>query len=103
MRIFLSDNDMRRPLTGAAGAEFKRAGWYLEGNEQPTVFDAKVRSLRPVLEAEHPTVRHVDLASGGDLLLSLSGDVTVQILPPKHAEQEGWRFFDRLGNHVVFP
>jgi hypothetical protein len=100
-QTILDDSDMRRVLAGTAAAELRRAGWNLD--EEPTVFDAKAYSLRPVLKAERPTVRFVDLSSDGDLSLLLSGDVLIQILPPKPAEEEAWRFFDRLGSHIVFP
>jgi hypothetical protein len=103
-RIILEDSDMRRALQGEAAVKFEaETGWSEVETGQPTIFDAKARSLVPVLASEHPAVQRVELTSAGELSLILSGNVMIQTLQPKAVAGEAWRFFDRLGNHVVFP
>jgi hypothetical protein len=101
-KALLRSEDIRRPLAGEKKEEFLRGGWHLNG-EDPTVFDAKVRSLAPVLAAERPVVENVSLDPTGDLKLSLSGNLMINVMPPGSADKEAWRFFDRQGQHAVFP
>jgi hypothetical protein len=101
-KALLRSEDIQRPLADEKKEEFLRSGWHLNG-EDPTVFDAKVRSLAPVLAAERPAVENVSLDSTGNLRLSLSGNLVINVLPPRSIDKEAWRFFDRQGQHVVFP
>jgi hypothetical protein len=101
MQPLLEDADINRILPDTEAVELRRAGWSVD--DQPTIFDAKAYSLRPVLRAEEPTVRSVNPSSDGKLSISLSGDVLIQVAPPVPAEEEAWRLFDRIGGHVVFP
>jgi hypothetical protein len=103
-KTLLRSEDIYRPLAGTAREDFLSGGWHLSPEEEePTVFDAKVRSLAPLLTAERPIVEHVNLSSDGNLKLSLSGNLVIDVLPPRSTDREAWRFFDRQGCYVVFP
>lgn len=103
-KVSLRSEDIYRPLAGETREEFLRGGWHLNAeDEEPTVFDAKVRSLAPILTAEQPTVENVNLSSNGNLKLSLSGNLAINVLPPRSVDREAWRFFNRQGRYVVFP
>ncbi|HEY1918179.1 MAG TPA: hypothetical protein VGH27_21610 [Streptosporangiaceae bacterium] len=101
--IILEDGDMRCELTSVAVDKLRLTGWDWERDEPPTVFDAKAYSLHRILEAKCLTVQDVAVTQEGDLSVSLSEDILIQILPPKPAKREAWRFFEVHGNQIVFP
>ena len=99
--VILSDKDIRRSSEGGAADKFLQAGWAREG--EPTVFDAKVRSLNLILGRLPPVVLGVEMDRDGDLSISLSRDLSINLMPPRQRTGEAWRLFETMGRYVVFP